>query len=416
MSRKYFTDDDIFISRLKMHHEMDFFIYDSRIYMGNQPIISGSHSPNYKNVPVGFISLYEMNINRHTGSLVYPFIERDGELYDLRSNLNSCTGNRPYGNASPGSNTVISSSYPLSSSISRELTISQLYYNNDGLPKYINHKVKALHNIGKRKYATLSKRFILSDGILTSSANLINVPSIFYGSSIKKGSVTLKYFITGSLLASAVDERQNGELVSNYGETSGAVVGLVYYDEGIFLFPTASGYYNEMSFTGSYFQCKNLESDNRGIIFNGSSAASASWLNFGAGANDGITHDASMASASFSMNFLGTTYKNSMTLFCHADKAEFNYSNNPTYLSISDSNYNLFNTSSTSYKEVESPIKNVVSSSYKEHSASFAKTTYITKVGIYDDAGNLIMTTQVARPYKKEEDKDLTFKIKYDLI
>jgi hypothetical protein len=101
---------------------------------------------------------------------------------------------------------------------------------------------------------------------------------------------------------------------------------------------------------------------------------------------------------------------------CHAKKAEMNWSNNPTYLDHSSINYNQFTTSSIQYYELESPIKNIVSSSYHGHSASFDKTTYITKVGIYDENDNLIMIAEMARPYRKEEDKDITFKLKYDLI
>ena len=35
---------------------------------------------------------------------------------------------------------------------------------------------------------------------------------------------------------------------------------------------------------------------------------------------------------------------------------------------------------------------------------------------IYDENDNLIMTAEMARPYRKEEEKDITFKLKYDLI
>ena len=34
----------------------------------------------------------------------------------------------------------------------------------------------------------------------------------------------------------------------------------------------------------------------------------------------------------------------------------------------------------------------------------------------YDENDNLIMVAEMSRPYRKEEDKDLTFKLKYDLL
>jgi hypothetical protein len=49
---------------------------------------------------------------------------------------------------------------------------------------------------------------------LTGALSLISIPSIFYDSGIKKGSVKLEFYFTGSLIDVAVDERQNGELVS----------------------------------------------------------------------------------------------------------------------------------------------------------------------------------------------------------
>jgi hypothetical protein len=101
---------------------------------------------------------------------------------------------------------------------------------------------------------------------------------------------------------------------------------------------------------------------------------------------------------------------------CHSHKGEDNFSNNPTFLDFTGSSRNLFTTSSNSYRESPTAIKNVASSSYHGHESHFRKVTYISKVGIYDENDNLIMTAELARPYKKEEDRDYTFKLKYDLI
>jgi hypothetical protein len=247
---------------------------------------------------------------------------------------------------------------------------------------------------------------------------LIDIPSILYGSSIKKGTVSVKYFITGTLIASAIDERQNGELISDFGNSSGSVVGLAYYDEGMLAFPSASQDLYPVNGTadGSQFYTGRLDSGNNISYIQAEGASDAAWWYFGTGANEKGTIDSTVHSASFLIDFQGTTYKNTMTLMCHANKAEMNWSNNPTFLDQNSINYNQFTTSSIQYYELESPIKNIVSSSYHGHSASFSKTTYITKVGIYDKNDNLIMIAEMARPYRKEEDKDITFKLKYDLI
>ena len=76
----------------------------------------------------------------------------------------------------------------------------------------------------------------------TQELNLISIPSIFYGSSIKKGSVDLKYYISGSLIGQARDINKNGELIQvgpSGSVGSGSVAGVVLYTEG-FLVLTGS--------------------------------------------------------------------------------------------------------------------------------------------------------------------------------
>ena len=48
-------------------------------------------------------------------------------------------------------------------------------------------------------------------------------------------------------------------------------------------------------------------------------------------------------------------------------------------------------------------------------SASFDKVTYISKVHIYDEDGNLIAITSMAKPIKKTLEDEFTFKMKLDL-
>ena len=71
---------------------------------------------------------------------------------------------------------------------------------------------------------------------------LISIPSIFYGSSIKKGSVSLKFFMSGSKIAELRDDKKNGATKTGcYATTvamagtlteSGSVGGVVLYEEG----------------------------------------------------------------------------------------------------------------------------------------------------------------------------------------
>jgi hypothetical protein len=71
--------------------------------------------------------------------------------------------------------------------------------------------------------------------------------------------------------------------------------------------------------------------------------------------------------------------------------------------------------SSLGYKQnFKANIKNTVSSAYADPTGSFTKITYITTVGLYDGHKNLIGIAKVAKPVKKLEERELTFKLKLD--
>ena len=409
MAHKKFGPNDIFINRVKMHPEWDFFIYNSEVYINNSQNISGSLAggDSYKNVPNGYLSLYEYNLNR-TGKFIYPFVIKQGHRIRFRNETKNLTGERKSATDTWGSLTAgaeITSSYKMSASITREFLTSGAI------------KTGVIKNTCRR-YQTINPSFSdsLVDNltttplydIFTASVNMINIPSIFYGSSIKKGTVDLNYYVTGTLVATAKDENQNGQIYCTFGtaSVSGSLVGHVLYDEGIIFFPK--------TYAATVAPLADIPIKHGGGL---SFAVSSSWQFFGAGAADGITHDVTHASASYSINFEGTTYKNSMTMFCHVNKGEFNYSNNPTFKNIEQSSSIIgFTTSSYSYSDRETDIKNIASSSFHKGEDEFRKVTYISKVGVYDEENNLLMTVDLARPYKKEEDDDLTFKIKYDLL
>jgi hypothetical protein len=103
-------------------------------------------------------------------------------------------------------------------------------------------------------------------------------------------------------------------------------------------------------------------------------------------------------------------------MLAHAPKGQLNFSNNPTYLTYSATagDYSPA-TSSIGYSEAELATTNIVSSSFQNPTASFAKETYISKIGLYDKNRNLIGVTTVAKPVKKTEDREFTFKMKLDI-
>ena len=73
-------------------------------------------------------------------------------------------------------------------------------------------------------------------------------------------------------------------------------------------------------------------------------------------------------------------------------------------------------TSSFVYEENSNRlIKNTVSSSYPDYSAPFKRQVYVSRVAIYDKRKNLIGVATLSNPILKEEDRDLTFKMRLDI-
>ena len=229
---------------------------------------------------------------------------------------------------------------------------------------------------------------------------LVSVPSIFYGNKIKKGTVNLEIYYTGSLIARAQDTRRNGELIQTFGTASNndGVIGLVLYNEGFIILTSSVALATVASndnYTGTPDQPR--------------------WTYFAASISGSITAPKS----TFVMEMSGTSDTQVVTMFATAPKGDLNHSNNPSYLSSSGlaaSSHMFVSTGSAGYIENEKrEIKNVVSSAYAGPSGSFEKTTYISKVGVFDKNKNLIGVAKVATPVKKTVNRDFTFKMKLDI-
>jgi hypothetical protein len=68
-----------------------------------------------------------------------------------------------------------------------------------------------------------------------------------------------------------------------------------------------------------------------------------------------------------------------------------------------------------SYRENECTIKNIVKTDYNDPTGSFEKTTFISKIFLYDEDMNVVGVAKMARPVRKTEDRELTFKIRFDI-
>ena len=385
-----FKTKDILRNTLKTHPEYQFNIYSASIYLNNQYNIAGALVDNTTMVPTGYISLYELNVDRASDNKIYPFVTKDSGLASIGTITNaSFNSSFLYGD-------MISGSYPLSASIVRERFAT-------GHGDSATSHVTALKNT-LNYYTYLSSHYAYSSSLGIKSqqeVNLISIPSIFFDSGIKPGTVDLKFYITGTLVAQATDKNKNGELIQVTGtahaQTSGSnsIAGVVLYNEG-FVLLTGSWNLTPASYNFSY------------------TTRQASWRDFAAGANDGATA-ALTPSASFQLNFKGTNEISTLTIDAIAPKGNINHSSNPTF-KLYDSASLPTKTNELTYTEPSTiPIKNTVSSSFCNFSASFAKQTFISKIGIYDKDRNLIAVANLATPVKKTEDRALTFKLKLDI-
>ena len=142
------------------------------------------------------------------------------------------------------------------------------------------------------------------------------------------------------------------------------------------------------------------------------------WCDFAAGANDKTDGccDSLNTSASFRVDFKGTNEISTLEMYALAPKGYLNHSSNPTYRLYESGTMVLSSAADQYYyKEAsEVPIKNTVSSSFCDYSASFKKQTFISKIGIFEDQKKLIAVANLATPVKKTEDRDYTFKLKLD--
>jgi hypothetical protein len=413
MAFKRFGPNDIVLNTMRAHPNSDFFVYGGRIFYNSRPKVSGSFAVSVTNVPEGFISLYEYNINRSSdiagggartlagagsSSYIYPFIYKDSARASFRTAIGTTTGDE-WTDAEVGD--VLYGTYPQSASITRDYQ-SAITPGTPGVaalpPNFFALKNRLeYYGMRSRTYKDFSEK-------TSGELNTISIPSIFYGTRMRPGTVSLKWYFTGSLAGELQDVKHNGQLmqVSGAGNTNrvNQVAGVVLYDEGVILL------------TGSW----GLNGESIGLKSDGTSAT-PSWLYYGAGTRDGVntsTAAATFVSAAFGLNFKGTTETQVMTMFAHARRGEVNYSNNPTFLEYGQRQVRL--TSSHVFEEnPERLIKNIVSSSYSDYSSSFERQVYISRIGIYDNSKNLIGVATLSSPINKAEDRDITFKLKLDI-
>ena len=438
MSLKKFGRSDVILNTMVAYPQCEFFIYTGSVYYNSMPAMSGTRNSQVRNVPAGHVSLYEYNIDRpdddnsnsiaigeyvdlgdgnvdptplapvlYTDAVanldpgepvtfvkdtgrIYPWISKDsaGASWKTVSDTAYATEYQ-YGD-------ILVGTYPLSASITRERIINPSASFNKHYYSLKNRlNFYGTRNVHYRVSASVGGQSWNKD---IQALNTIAVPSIFYGSRIKPGTVSLKWFYTGSLVAELKDTRQNGELIQVSGSRgfqtyNNETAGVILYDEGYIIL------------TGSWAL-------NNEVVTLDAASENPTWLHYGVGANDGNT--TATSNASFGLSFKGHTETQVMTLFTHAKRGQANYSNNPTYIKYGQDHIQF--TSSHVYEENnELLIANIVSSSYNNYNADFKRQVYISRVLVYDENKNIIGIATLANPVLKEEDLEYSFKLKLDI-
>ena len=133
--------------------------------------------------------IHELNIDRPSGQRITPFVIKGTSRISLRETTNNQFNlEHKYGQA-------ITGTYPISASIYKE----QYSSNDTGSNR---KKINALENT-LNYYKTLSAHYAFSSSLgdkAVQEVGILEMPSIFYGSSIKKGTVDLQFFVTTLLV------------------------------------------------------------------------------------------------------------------------------------------------------------------------------------------------------------------------
>ena len=415
-----FTSNDIFHNVMETHPNVEFLIHNRKIYYNGElpEEATQTEGGNVKHVPSGFLSLYEVNVDRREEDLIYPFITKDGTAMSFSTVSTTQFQSFAYGD-------VMSGSYPLATTISIERYVSPDgdFYDVCGKER---PRMTALKNT-LNHYKPISPYYAFSSDshdMMTDDLTLVSVPSIFYGSSIEKGSVKLDYYIHGALVARIEDTNKNGELVQTVGEQGlGSVAGVVLYNEG-FIILTGDWSLND-ELEERYKYCpepsdddpEHEQLDNPRWIYWGTQG----WCNPETGECEdplgirGTDTDTAVINSSYGLTMRGTNFIPTITMLAHAKRGELNHSNNPTYLTKGQEDVRMSYSGEINYTEKDSlEIRNTVHSPYNDPPPAFKKQTWISKIGIYDENKNLIAIAKLAKPILKTEDREFTFKLKLD--
>ncbi len=258
---------------------------------------------------------------------------------------------------------------------------------------------KRLFSRDKIKPETFAMRFFTTATIDATTPTYPDKPNV----SLTSTSGSTIFSDVGA--ASSIQFSYGGQVgnIVNASNTS-SKVGLMFYDQGIAVLDLkkvmsgsqhVSGVIGGLSY-GSYRDA----TANQVIIgdVGGSGNPNAKFIPdflVSGSINDIVKHIATCRFSSGSdtaITFQNITNINSTLVFCRATADEFNYSTNPT---AADANGRL----------------TVIDVGQEDTQRTFS---FITSVGLYDTAGDLLAVAKLSRPIEKNDEKDLTVRVRLD--
>lgn len=293
-----------------------------------------------------------------------------------------------------------------------------------------------------RQYAQLllgnaESRFVAPFGSTTATDNIdealfINFKRLFVRDGIKRETFAMRFFQS----ASAAEQAEDGALGANgqdnifRGTTSGSViftdvgsaaniersatggdvgnivnsantsdkVGLLFYQQGIAVLDLAKITSGSQKMSGSIQAVGNTAGTIK-MATTGEGNATAKFIPdflVSGSIDDIVKHVSTVRFGSGSQTFLtfqNNTQINSTLVFCRATADEFNFSSNPTYTN-SDGRIKVID-------------EGVVAGTQKAFS-------FVTTVGLYDANEQLLAVAKLSRPVEKNDEKDLTFRVRLD--
>ena len=180
---------------------------------------------------------------------------------------------------------------------------------------------------------------------------------------------------------------QVATIVDSANTTS--ALGLLFLDRGIMVLDMSRSFDQATFISGAIASVQFTNGINANM--------SASLCNFAASASvdDFLDHLCSTrftGSNETAITFQNVTNINSSIFFCRAAADEFNYSSNPTY---TDDNNRIV----------------VIDAGQEVEQKSFV---FATSIGMYDASDNLLAVAKLSRPVLKDDERDITFKVRLD--